>query len=109
MTTLTRIALAQWGELLGTRGLGVQVRWRIVEALAVGPVEVDFGGVNLASQSFLDEAFGRMSEDFEASFLNAHCQIVNANDTILTMLRVAIRERRRLQGLGGAPQAMAFR
>ena len=106
---MTRVALAQWGELLGTRGLGAQVRLRIAAALAIGSVEVDFSRVRLASESFLDEAFGRLSEEVPVSVLNERCRIVNANDTVLTMLRVAVRERRRLRESGGAAQAMALR
>ena len=106
---MTRVALAESGDLLGTRGLGAQVRSRIAAGLANGPVEVDFSGVRLASESFLDEAFGRLSEEVPVSVLNERCHIVNANDTILAMLRVAIRERRRLRESGGAPQAMALR
>ena len=47
MTVVTRIALADWGSLLGTRGLGADVRGRILTAIAGGPVEVDFSDVQL--------------------------------------------------------------
>ncbi len=97
-----RVALAQWGELLGTRGLGTQVRSSIAAALAIGPVDVDFSGVRLASESFLDEAFARLSEEVPVSVLRKRCRILNANDTVLTMLRVAVRERKRLRQSGGA-------
>ena len=97
-----RVALAQWGELLGTRGLGAQVRSSIAAALAIGPVDVDFSGVRLASESFLDEAFARLSEEVPVSVLRKRCRILNANDSVLTMLRVAVRERKRLRQSGGA-------
>ena len=104
---MTRIALAEHGSLLGTRWLGDKVRALIAAAVAEGPVDVDFAGVDLASESFMDEAFGKLTGEVSPSVLNERCRIVNANPTILTMLRVAIWERRRMRDLGGRPPAIA--
>lgn len=110
MTDVVRIALAVLGKVLGTRGLGAELRSRIAVAVAEGPVEVDFAGVRFASESFLDEAFGRLTEEIPPALLREHCRIVNANDTILAMLRVAVRERRRLSEVQtrSAPPALAM-
>jgi len=82
------------------------VRRQVVAALARGPVEVDFEGVDLASQSFMDEAFGKLTDEVSAAVLNEKCRVVNTSEIILAMLRVAIRERRRLRGSGRPPATM---
>ena len=92
-----RIALAQHGSVLATRWLGGIVRDLVMTHIAEGPVELDFAGVDLASPSFLDEAFGKLTDTLAPSLLNERCHIVNANPTILAMLRMAIRERRRMR------------
>lgn len=63
----------------------------------------------LATDSFLDEVFGRLADDVPMALLNERCRITHANPTIRTMLRVAVRERRRLRGDGSRPTAVTPR
>ena len=77
--------------------MGAEIRARIVQAVREGPVEVDFTGVELASEAFLDEGIARLVEQVPTSLLRERCQISNANQMVMAMLRVALRERRRVQ------------
>ena len=54
----------------------------------------------------MDEAFGKLTDEVSAEVLNEKCRVVNASEVILAMLRVAIRERRRLRGGSRLPATM---
>ena len=63
MATMTVIKMKDFGERLGTRGLGERVREKIVVELRssdTGKIVLDFDGVQVMTQSFGDELFRKL-------------------------------------------------
>jgi len=89
------IPMRKWGETLGTRGLGAEARQYIAAALSEGETTVDFTGVQIATQGFLDEAIGKLAGEVSVDTLKTRCRFAGMNTTIAGLVRMVIVERRR--------------
>jgi hypothetical protein len=90
----------KYGPHLATREIwGQKVCSDIKGLLAMGyTVEVSFKGMDSASPSFLDEAFGKLVEEYDLNFLKKHLSITNISDHYRMVLNKAIIRRNGLKG-----------
>lgn len=84
----------EFGNSLGTRSLGRKIRNSVLEDLRMGNrVVFDFGGVEIISNSFADECFGKLVLDFDLSFIKANTTFKNTNKDIVRVIKYAISQR----------------
>ena len=81
-----------YGENLGTRPLGRQVRERLMPLLEGGErVVLDFTGVNVVSNSFADECIAKLLISMSLAELKAHTTFRGLNpvasESVLTALQ----------------------
>jgi hypothetical protein len=88
------ITFNQWGEFLGTRFLGEQVRKEIEKAFAVeSPVKLDFQGVRGLSHSFADECFGDLVARMGLSAFKSSLHFLNLSEERKAVLRFVLADR----------------
>lgn len=100
----TTIELAtKYGRHLATREIwGQKVCSDIKALLAMNySVEVSFKGMESASPSFFDEAFGKLVEEYSLEFLKQHLSITNITDEYRIVLNKAILRRNDLKKQAG--------
>jgi hypothetical protein len=78
------------GPVLTGRMPGEQLRRRIEQAAAEGPVVIDFAGVELMAPSFADEVFGKMPPHLVG---NGRVQNANLHDELEALVRFAVSNR----------------
>lgn len=84
----------EFGSSLGTRFLGLNIRNKILQDLNAGNrVVFDFEGVELISNSFADECFGKLLLNFDLNFIKANTTFRNLNKDIVRVVKYAIMER----------------
>ena len=90
-TSYTIVLMKGFGEDLGTRALGGQVRKHIVDVLRSSPAMVllDFAGVRVMTQSFGDEAFRKLVSEVGQAELSARLRVRNLSSDVLAVLRYA--------------------
>lgn len=83
------------GESLGTRHLGENVRKQISEKLFNNSEKIifDFDGVEIISNSFADECFGKLVEEYGLDFVRKRSTFRNVNTIVETIIRKAINDR----------------
>lgn len=89
---MVTFSFRDYGENLGTRQLGSQVRERLMPLLKGGDVVVlDFTGVNVVSNSFADECIAKLLLTMSLAKLKARTTIKGLNplasESVLTALR----------------------
>ena len=68
-------------DLAITSDAGKSVHQAIFQALRKGDiVELDFQGITIVITAFLNMAIGKLYQDFDSDFLNAHLKLVNVDD-----------------------------
>jgi hypothetical protein len=93
MAAMATLVLAEHGEFLGTRRLGAAVRNQIEMLLrAASPVELDFKGVRM-SQSFADEALGKLAVALGAEALRSQVKFVHVDAQAAPLLRFVLARR----------------
>lgn len=82
------------GEHLGTRQKGEQVRSLLLEKIAnCDKVVLDFTGVQVVSNSFADECFGKLLQSMSLDELKQKTTFVGLSDFARKNIAVAIRRR----------------
>lgn len=82
------------GSSLGTRKTGQEVRVKIESALrASQKVVFDFADVDVVSNSFADETFGKLLLQFDLNFVKQHTTFRNANAFVQHSIAFALRDR----------------
>ncbi len=97
--------LKEHGADLGTRALGQLVRARIAEQLksSADRIVLDFAGVRVMTQSFADELFRRLMDEFPRDQV-LRVAIRNANEDVRSVIRYATsRQGRDPNGPAGSP------
>jgi len=91
---MNTIHLQEWGKSLGTRLLGEKVRQQVESLLERGEVVgLDFGGVEVASPSFVDELVGKLFLQRGQTALQGRLRVVNAAPEIHALVRRMVSER----------------
>lgn len=84
----------KYGDSLGTRQLGAQIRSEIELLLAKNEKLIfDFDGVQLIANSFADECFGKLIFAFEFSILKNKIEFKNANEFNRQVIKNVFRQR----------------
>lgn len=82
------------GTSLGTRATGKEVREQIEAELKAGnKVVFDLNGVDVVSNSFADETFGKLVLTFDLPFIKALTTFKNANPFVQQTIALAFRQR----------------
>ncbi len=88
------IRVRDWGESLGSRALGTQIRKEVASHLEQGQtVRLDFTEVRLASPSFVDELVGKLFLQRAEAELKQKLKITGAPPEIRALVRRMISER----------------
>lgn len=88
------IRVRDWGESLGSRALGTQIRKEVASHLDQGQtVRLDFTEVRLASPSFVDELVGKLFLQRDEAELKQKLKITGASPEIRALVRRMISER----------------
>jgi len=91
---MTTINFKNFGQHLGTRVLGVEVRNQIIEMLLDSDFVIfDFEGVETVSNSFADECLAKLLYEFKLTELKRKTKFVNANKFISTVIANAFNSR----------------
>lgn len=94
MVTQKTIILRNFGESIGTRVLGEKIRQGVISDLSSGiKVTFDLSGVEVLSNSFADECFGKLLAFFPLSFIKEHTHFANTNDFVRMVILKAIQQR----------------
>ncbi len=96
--------MAEGCSTTGTRPPAERLRRKILALLPEmeEPLVVDFGGVERASSSFLDELLGRLADHLGPEDFARRLEVKGMNQALRSMANVVIRQR-----LEGAPKAHA--
>lgn len=79
---------------LGTRKLGESIRNTISQNIIAEEIIVfDFADVDLISNSFADECFGKLIEDFGIDYVKSKTTFRNVNPLIDMVIKKAITDR----------------
>lgn len=79
---------------LGTRQLGAKIREDIERTISLNDdVCFDFEGVDVVSNSFADECFGKLLLRFDVHFIKQHTAFINANDFVKRVITSSFRQR----------------
>lgn len=88
------IRFAAYGESLGTRFLGKKIREDIVNNLDhEEKIVFDLSGVELLSNSFADECFGKLVADFGLDYIKSKTTFININPLVSKVIKKAIIDR----------------
>ena len=88
------IQLLDIGSSLGTRELGAKIRTDLEIAISNGDrVNVDFTGINVISNSFADECFGKLLFKYKLDEIKKNLAFVNANDFVKCVLLNSFKQR----------------
>jgi len=88
------IRIRDWGKSLGSRARAAEVRQYIAAQLDNGDsVRLDFGGVDVASPSFVDELVGKLFVAYEQHKLRQHLKIVGTDAETRALIRRMVSER----------------
>jgi hypothetical protein len=88
------VELRQWGETLGTRLLGEEIRHHVEELVDRGEVvHLDFGGIQVASPSFVDELVGKLFQRYGEGALRGRLRVIGASLETQALIRRMVGER----------------
>lgn len=91
------IKLIVEGTMLSSRFTGQNYRDLVVASLKNNEeIILNFDGVNLATQSFCDELFGKLFADLDKKLILKHLKVINANDSIASIIKYSIANRKSL-------------
>jgi hypothetical protein len=88
------IKFADFGETLGTRKLGESIRNEVETQIRLGNKTIfDFNGVDLISNSFADECFGKLVEHFGMEIIKSKTTFANTNSKVSMVVKKAVTDR----------------
>ena len=91
---MTVFRFSDYGKTLGTRSLGAQVREDLLKVLAKGEtVGLDFAGVELVSNGFADECFGKLLLNMTLEELQQKTRFINLTGLSKVSVSAALRRR----------------
>jgi len=77
-------------DFAGSRQSGEKIRKEIEKKLSKDGVTLDFGGINMITQSFGDEIIGIMTRINGVDFIKNNIRLVNYNDDIKNVLNYVV-------------------
>lgn len=89
--------LAKWGSSLGTRQIGREVKKELdlLFEKNVGIIEFNFDGVNLVTNSFADELFGKKIMEIGFDEFKKRTTFTNVDRYVSMSIRKAVDNRRK--------------
>jgi hypothetical protein len=91
---MSTLKLREFGDFLGSRHLGHDIRERLTALLLRGEdVVVDFDGVSMVTQSFADEAFGKLARDVGVEPFCKHVTLQSVTPDVAPLLRHVLARR----------------
>lgn len=88
------IRFVEYGESLGTRFLGEKIRMEVINNFNIAErIVFDLEGVDLLSNSFADECFGKLVESFGIEVVKRKTTFKNAKPIVVAVIKKAIDER----------------
>ena len=92
---MNRIILSKFGNTLGTRVLGIEVRQVLNELLfnQNDKICLDFNGIKVVTNSFADELIGKKVKELGFDTFKNSIKIVNANENIKSVIVKSIKDR----------------
>lgn len=88
------IILKNFGSHLTSRALGKKVRLLILEeSLGSRGIIMDFSGIDMASHSFCDEAFGKLVKEIGIEQFKRIIKFKNCSKEIESTIRFVLKER----------------
>lgn len=89
-----KIKFCEFNSSLGTRRLGNSIRQSIITNMGnEEKIIFDFENVELISNSFADECFGKLIDEFGLQHVKGKTTFVNTNGLVSLVLRKAISDR----------------
>lgn len=88
---------SDFGESLGTRKLGSEIRKGVILNIsAQGKIVFDFRGIDVISNSFADECFGKLIDEIGITLAKQKTTFTNANSKVSFVIRKAMSDRLRI-------------
>jgi ATP-dependent helicase YprA (DUF1998 family) len=88
------VRLEHWGQTLGTRVLGQQIRQRVEGLIDQGEiVHLDFSGIEVATPSFVDELVGKLFQKYGQDALRGRLRLIHAPPDTQALARRMVRLR----------------
>lgn len=86
--------LSRWGTFLNTRELGREVREQLLSSIQHDVIViVDFSGIELTSQSFADEVFGKLVIEIGLENITKKFRLANVSPDIGSVIKYVMHER----------------
>lgn len=86
--------MSRWGTFLNNRELGREVREQLLNSAQHDiTVIVDFSGVELTSQSFADEVFGKLVIEIGLENIKNKFRLANVSPDIGSVIKYVMHER----------------
>ncbi|MHB0913866.1 MAG: STAS-like domain-containing protein [Armatimonadota bacterium] len=93
-TSVKEFKLSSWGEFLGSRKLGAEVRRELEFALQRSRgISVDCEGVDTMSHSFADETFGKLALILGAEDFRHKVRFLHASPEVAAVVRYVLMSR----------------
>lgn len=87
------IKFLDFGESMGTRKLGEKIRKNISKSIVEGEnVTFNFEGVRIVSNSFADECFGKLMDDFDFKVIKERTRFSNLNNDVRFVIKGALQK-----------------
>lgn len=87
LTMVNTIKFGEIGTSLGTRNLGAKIRLSIIEKIETNEmVYLDFNDVDVVTNSFANECFGKLLESMSLNEFRTKIAFLNANDFVQTVI-----------------------
>ncbi len=91
INTKSIFKLNKWGDFLGTRELGVEIRQEIINILKINSsVTIDFEGINMISHSFADEFVGKLVGELTSNIFKDKIRFSKVAPEIAPIIRYVI-------------------
>lgn len=88
------VNFAVFGTTLGTRKLGSEIRSQVEHSIKSNDKAIfDFSDVSLISNSFADECFGKLVEEFGMEVMRSKTSFTNTNSKVSLVVKKAIVDR----------------
>lgn len=91
-----KLQFLEMGATLGTRMLGSEVRGKIEKVINDGKIMIlDLQGVEVVSNSFADESFGKLVYSFNNEILREKIKFINMEKFVAFTIKQVIAERKK--------------
>jgi hypothetical protein len=91
---MNRIILSEFGNTLGTRILGIEVRSVFNELFNQNDtIFLDFNNIRVVTNSFADELIGKKVKEIGLDTFKNSVKIINANENVKSVIKKSIKDR----------------